>query len=568
MSERKEWRSTSPSQLSRYRDCKRQWFRESVLGERSPSSPAAELGSKIHSELEEWLMNATPPVNGTARAMMRHLPEGGSVSPDHVEQAFDVTPPGWAAAVRGRIDLIDPRSNQIIDHKTTASLNYAKTEHDLETDTQAVIYSAVALHGALGIEFDEPLKFTLLYGTTRGRSETRLVSRWMTRESIAPSLEQIKKKVAQQKETSQALSWREVEPSYSACDKWGGCPFRADCTRAQRALITVNEPSQEMVSDYLESLASSSQTPKRISFPPQQALIEISPELDLSGSAYINLNPPDGLPDGEELPEEEKPQKRLPRFKWKGKGLSAMKAPELIQALDELTGTMSPETLETYKVLSTHINKNTMKANHERLQIIHQITYGMITPKEPAAMNEDDDLFSILNTPDTEPQPEPEPQPLPQPEPQPEPEPEPEPLKDTWPLSEISRGEQEAASEITSRDLDQAADQAADQFTLPMTATPTPTTILIVDGTTIKGESSSLLSEVSPLIKEIEARRGKSILSIPYDEGWKELGARIDALKVWSYQKNIVTIQSTHPLHRHCSHILEQQADIVIKGTR
>jgi len=323
-----------------------------------------------------------------------------------------------------------------------------------------------------------------------------------------------------------------------------------------------------MVSDYLESLASSSQTPKRISFPPQQALIEISPELDLSGSAYINLNPPDGLPDGEELPEEEKPQKRLPRFKWKGKGLSAMKAPELIQALDELTGTMSPETLETYKVLSTHINKNTMKANHERLQIIHQITYGMITPKEPAAMNEDDDLFSILNTPDTEPQPEPEPQPLPQPEPQPEPEPEPEPLKDTWPLSEISRGEQEAASEITSRDLDQAADQAADQFTLPMTATPTPTTILIVDGTTIKGESSSLLSEVSPLIKEIEARRGKSILSIPYDEGWKELGARIDALKVWSYQKNIVTIQSTHPLHRHCSHILEQQADIVIKGTR
>ncbi len=111
-----------------------------VLGGGPPSSPAAERGTRVHEQIEQWLMNGVAPTDGTARAMLRHLPPGGSVSPAHVEQSFDLTPPGWVARVRGRIDLIDPETNQIIDHKTTATLNYAKSEQDLATDTQAIIY--------------------------------------------------------------------------------------------------------------------------------------------------------------------------------------------------------------------------------------------------------------------------------------------------------------------------------------------------------------------------------------------------------------------------------------------
>jgi hypothetical protein len=499
--------------------------------------------------------------------MLRHLPAGGTVSPDHVEQSFDLTPPGWVARVRGRIDLIDPITNQIIDHKSTASLNYAKSEQDLETDTQAIIYSSVALSGALGFEFDEPLKFTLSYGTTRGPVRTALVSREFTRAQLHAPLERIGEEVSAQQATSQALKWSEVEPNYQSCDKYGGCPFRDDCVRAQRALITTAEPSARDVSSFMSALKGEAQpqTSNVIQIEERPAL-EISDELDSTGRAYQQTNPPDGLPDREPLPEDQMPSRRLPRFRWNDKSLSQMKAPDLVQAIQELTGIMSPQTLEAYETHTQHLTKDTMSANRERLEVVHKINYGLITvadaPEAPPMTNDFFGLFAETAPPETAPETAPETVTESAPETAPEtvtesaPETAPETVTESAPETVTENAPETAAEPNEPAWVTQDISLEPEHYAPNM---------LLVDAIATTGESAHMLDELAPLIREIERQHQRPISLIPYDEGWKILGSRLTS---WGFRKNIVTIDSSHPLYRHCSHTLLALADIVIKGTR
>ncbi len=572
MIERKKWVSTSPSQLSTFRDCKRKWFRVSVLGERPPSSPAAERGTRIHEQIEQWLMNGVAPTDGTARAMLRHLPPGGSVSPDHVEQAFDLTPPGWVARVRGRIDLIDPSTNQIIDHKSTASLNYAKTQQDLETDTQAIIYSSVALSGSLGIEFDEPLKFTLSYGTTRGPVKTSLVSRRFTRAQLAEPLARIGEEVSEQQSTSQALEWSEVAPNYQSCDKYGGCAFRHDCTRAaQRATVTAPEPSSKDVRAFMSALKGDGQAQASnvIQIEARPAL-ETNDELDEDGECYRQTNPPDGLPDREPLPEDQRPSQRLPRFRWNGKSLSAMRAADRVQAIQELTGVMSAQARAAYETHTEHLTADTMSANKERLEVIHKINYGLITvadtPEPPMSTNDFFGLFAeTAPEPIQESAPESAPEPIQESAPEPIQESAPEPIQESAP-EPIQESAPEPIQESAPEPIQESAPEPA-WVTEDLTLKPEhyAPNILLIDAVATTGESSHMLDELAPLIKDIERQHQRPISMIPYDEGWKILGSRLTS---WGFRKNIITIDSSHPLYRHCSHALLALADIVVRGTR
>jgi len=112
------------------------------------------------------------------------------------------------------------------------------------------------------------------------------------------------------------------------------------------------------------------------------------------------------------------------------------------------------------------------------------------------------------------------------------------------------------------------AEATAEEDMEPTSQYRTPSTILCVDALCSIGESADLLTELAPWIADIERRHGAPICMIQYDEGWKQLGARLASQKVWLFSKNIVTIESSHPLYRHCSHVLSALADITIKGTR
>lgn len=101
-----------------------------------------------------------------------------------------------------------------------------------------------------------------------------------------------------------------------------------------------------------------------------------------------------------------------------------------------------------------------------------------------------------------------------------------------------------------------------------MTPAQEPARILLVDALATGGESADLLQELAPWIADIEARHKRPLIMIPYDEGWKQLGARLQMQGQWLFSKNIVTIESAHPLYKYCSHILASLSDIVIKGSR
>ena len=189
--------------------------------------------------------------------------------------------------------------------------------------------------------------------------------------------------------------------------------------------------------------------------------------------------------------------------------------------------------------------------------MIHKINYGLITvtdaPPEPPKMSSNFfDLFAETASAAPEPEPVQESAQAPEPEPvQETASAAPEPVQESAQAPEPERDPYEP--EWVTADLTKLK---------PEHHAPN---ILLVDAVATTGESSHLLDELAPLIRDIERQHQRPISLIPYDEGWKILGARLTS---WGFRKNIVTVDSSHPLYRHCSHTLLALADIVIKGTR
>ena len=198
---------------------------------------------------------------------------------------------------------------------------------DLLTDTQAIIYTAAAMTGSLkGHIFEEEVTFRLLYGTTRGRTQTRIVERKFEPLYIRDQLFELIEEIKDQGETSKIPEWQEVTPNYAGCDKYGGCPFINDCKKAAQV------PTTEIIStapgkDFITQMRDKAE----------------GQYLNRTGEQYINANPPDGLPDGEDLPGDEKPKKKQKTFKWNGLTLSQMKKQDLLDCLSELIASLNSE---------------------------------------------------------------------------------------------------------------------------------------------------------------------------------------------------------------------------------
>ena len=239
-----------------------------------------------------------------------------------------------------------------------------------------------------------------------------------------------------------------------------------------------------------------------------------------------------------------------------------MKAPDLVQAVQELTAIMSPQAREVYERHTGHIKKETMKTNKERLEVIHKINYGVLAVNDPTKESADmePDLFTALGA--LQKKKEPPQATIKEPEPIEVSQEPPEPVREPPPLPTPQKSAQEWL-----KDEPEPPQGEDHPFTDPSALQSAPK-MLLVDAIATGGESVDLLSELAPWIADIEAKYSRPMCMIAYDEGWKHLGARLSAQKTWLFEKNIVTIDSSHPLYRHCSHVLVSLADITIKATR
>lgn len=142
----------SPSQVNTFDQCQRLYAFTYVEGLRTPSTDKQQFGTDVHQILEDWMTDATPPPDTPEGAVAKQLLDQGWLPPPGPEtfkeynMRFRLLP---GVIANGFIDLLIPPPagdlGTVTDYKTTSSLRYAKTEEELGSDPQALMYSAFGM---------------------------------------------------------------------------------------------------------------------------------------------------------------------------------------------------------------------------------------------------------------------------------------------------------------------------------------------------------------------------------------------------------------------------------------
>ncbi len=268
----------SASQLTTFATCRRAWAYEKLEGITRPETGATNDGTAIHNEVECYFKNGTAPERPEAKALLGLCPPRA----EHLvaEAEFTLAWPGEDALLRGKIDLVDPVNHVIYDHKTTSNIDrYAKSEEDLATDAQTVLYG-VAYRAVFDNRDEVQLQWNYVKREQpRNRPpQTRPVTLTQNLEMLEAGLLKWRPVVADlvqiAKRRPKAV---EVEASPGeACFKYGGCHFKDLCPdyAGHRKVKEVDPVSPEILAK-LAALSSSTPAP----LPESRAeVVEVPPE--------------------------------------------------------------------------------------------------------------------------------------------------------------------------------------------------------------------------------------------------------------------------------------------------
>jgi hypothetical protein len=237
----------SASQLNKGRRCLRAYSFEYVEGFKPPPSPKQQFGKDVHSQLENWLSKGkmpdnTPEGNVAKQGIQKNwlpIPSEDLL----IEHYFQIP---WVDEVPiiGYVDCTDPQEIPIvIDHKTTSSLTWAKTEEQLLLDEQALIYSFWA---ALQYQAKRVKARWVYYAASNPRSGPRMPagakavqvefdiqSRWYI-DRIKDLLILSKKLIWIRRDEIKAMT---LPPNPDACSAYGGCPHRERCNLSGQEIM-------------------------------------------------------------------------------------------------------------------------------------------------------------------------------------------------------------------------------------------------------------------------------------------------------------------------------------------
>lgn len=231
----------SASQIQTYQDCNRKWGFKYLDGLEAPPHPSAELGSRAHEVLAQYLTNGKPPdlrtkEGAVALAGIRFLPAPGVAQ---VEQFFTYEDHG--IRYRGYIDFqFEDHGTTIIgDHKTTAAFSWAKSPADLATDIQATIYAK----NAFLTSKKDSVRLRWVYYRTKGRPQAKLVEidysykhLKRTESSLLPVSQEMVNHHAQGRQA------QDLKANWKSCFKYGACAFLSRCNE----LIKNNRPNFDL----------------------------------------------------------------------------------------------------------------------------------------------------------------------------------------------------------------------------------------------------------------------------------------------------------------------------------
>ena len=301
----------SASQLATFETCPRLWGYEKMEGRPKSETAATADGTAIHLEVENYFRHGTHPTRPEAQILLTLLPP-----PDPAlipEAAFELAWPGVDALLRGKIDLVDPRTHTIYDHKTTSNIDrYAKSSDELRLDAQTVMYG-LAYRAIFSKVEVANLRWNYV---KREAPKTRppqtlpvdLVQDLTLLEEGLQKWHPIVVELVQiAKSRVRALDIH-ANPG-DACFKFGGCPFRAECPDYAGKRKVVEKPvSDPSLLAYLASLgAATPAVAQELPEPPapvaeRATSIPTAPSMPLLDSVRIAFDvqsavvPPDAQP--------------------------------------------------------------------------------------------------------------------------------------------------------------------------------------------------------------------------------------------------------------------------------
>lgn len=236
----RDFAHVSPSQIESFSLCRRKWWFRSIAGIEEPEKPSAALGTAIHAALEDYVENGTMPDTSTpaGRAAepglvfltprMAHPTEGWALKERAIDPEDEDTLRLSGVPLKMRIDLVDPSQSpiEIIDHKSTSDLKWAKSEDELPYNVQMVIYAKWAMTQCqvpvVGVSH-------IVY-VTAGRPYSKKTGPvHLDAAHVDSEWEKLGLVVDQMKDTATARLPSDVPPSHAACGAFGGCYFRSRC---------------------------------------------------------------------------------------------------------------------------------------------------------------------------------------------------------------------------------------------------------------------------------------------------------------------------------------------------
>jgi hypothetical protein len=228
--------TVSPSQVSVYADCQRKWGWQYLNGLRPPQAASAQVGERVHKILEDWLQHGVAPDPEETLVLGEKVYHPGKIAESGlhllptpgphltIEQAFH------SGIWTGRIDLAYMADVPVIsDHKTsTDPKSWGKSEEDLRTDVQALVYASAALKATGAQEVDLIWNYFQTRPPFKPRqSKVRLNVLEVTQamepwEALGQEVEALRAKKGQ-------LTALDMPPNPHACQKFGGCAFKNNC---------------------------------------------------------------------------------------------------------------------------------------------------------------------------------------------------------------------------------------------------------------------------------------------------------------------------------------------------
>ena len=229
----KEFVRWSASQVDTFQGCNRKWWFNKIMGLEIPQHPSAAIGSAVHAELEGYLTGEHG-IDKLGPIALTALPFAPRPETVYVERSIeDLKLEAHGLPALGYIDVLNLKDDppEVLDWKTTGSLQWAKTADDLLRNVQMTVYAKAthAMFDSLGLAPPDAVRVTHVVMLTKAPHEARRTTALMNHATLDKNWAYVEKTVGEMKDVALLATPDKVTPTKSMCSAYGGCPFRSRC---------------------------------------------------------------------------------------------------------------------------------------------------------------------------------------------------------------------------------------------------------------------------------------------------------------------------------------------------